>query len=252
MVQRISQSFPDGDTVLHLRPEELGFLILKFIAPRRENQINSNNFIMEVGNSEYYAGKTQEDILHAFAEAWDWLVHNGMLSHQLANAHGWAFVTREGRLLLEAGDVGAFLDASLIRREGLDPALEKHVLPLYLRSDFDTAIFRAFKEVEVRVRQVARLQNSDIGTDLARKAFHPTSPGPLTDTSQHPAERQATADLFAGALGLFKNPSSHREVVWNEARDAAEAISLANLLLRMVDRRRAALASQESPGGLEI
>jgi hypothetical protein len=43
-------------------------------------------------------------------------------------------------------------------------------------------------------------------------------------------------ELFAGAIGYFKNPGSHREVGLT-AIQAAETIMLASRLLRIVDRR---------------
>ena len=77
-----------------------------------------------------------------------------------------------------------------------------------------------------------------------RKAFHPES-GQLTDPSQLPSERQATSDLFAGAVGLFKNPSSHREVNWEDPLECTELIYLANHLLRIVEKH-ASLAEGSS------
>ena len=68
-----------------------------------------------------------------------------------------------------------------------------------------------------------------------RKAFHPDE-GTLADLSRPKAEREATAHLFAGAIGLFKNPSSHREVNWEDPGECAELIYLANHLLRMVEK----------------
>lgn len=70
-----------------------------------------------------------------------------------------------------------------------------------------------------------------------RKAFHPDN-GPLTDTNAESGERRAMSDLFAGAIGAYKNPHSHRRVSLDDPDEAAEIILLANHLLRIVDGRR--------------
>jgi hypothetical protein len=41
--------------------------------------------------------------------------------------------------------------------------------------------------------------------------------------------------LFWGAIGVFKNPTSHRPVDYGDPAMAAEAVLLADLLLRMLD-----------------
>ena len=42
--------------------------------------------------------------------------------------------------------------------------------------------------------------------------------------------------LFRGAIGTFKNPTSHRPVEYDDPTLAAEVIFLADLLMRMLDR----------------
>jgi len=62
-----------------------------------------------------------------------------------------------------------------------------------------------------------------------RKAFNIDN-GPLRDQNAIPAERQALSDLFAGAIGSYKNPHSHRNVAVNDPDEAAEMIVLASHL----------------------
>ncbi len=60
--------------------------------------------------------------------------------------------------------------------------------------------------------------------------------GPLADATALKAEQQALADLFAGAIGSYKNPHSHRSVTI-ESTEATEMIVLASHLLGIVDKR---------------
>jgi uncharacterized protein (TIGR02391 family) len=109
-----------------------------------------------------------------------------------------------------------------------------------MRGEFDVAAFQAMKAVEVYVREAAKLEPSDIGPDLMRKAFYVEN-GPLTDKQSLKAERQARSDLFAGAIGSYKNPGSHRDVDLDDPLEAAEIVMLANHLLRIVDVRLTAV-----------
>jgi uncharacterized protein (TIGR02391 family) len=92
------------------------------------------------------------------------------------------------------------------------------------------------KAVEVSVREAGGFSSGDLGVDLMRKAFHEDN-GPLTDKSVEKSERLARSALFAGAIGSYKNPHSHREVNLNDPDEAMEIVLLANHLLRIVDGR---------------
>ena len=70
-----------------------------------------------------------------------------------------------------------------------------------------------------------------------RKAFDKRT-GPLIDPNQPEAEREALAHLFAGAIGSYKNPHSHRTVSITDPREAQEMTMVASHLLRIVDARK--------------
>jgi uncharacterized protein (TIGR02391 family) len=127
-------------------------------------------------------------------------------------------------------------------KDALYPAIRDDVWSLYHREKFDTAIFEAMKAVEVAVRAAAQKPNTLLGVKLMQEAFSPApNPGPLTDASQDGGEQVARMSLFAGAVGSYKNPQSHRHVAIDDPDEAAEIIMLANHLLRIVDARRLAI-----------
>jgi uncharacterized protein (TIGR02391 family) len=108
--------------------------------------------------------------------------------------------------------------------------------------DHQQAVFEAMRTVEVRVRKLAGLGDDLVGVALMSRAFNPDA-GPLTDPSAVGGERVGTMNLFQGAYAVLRNPAGHREVVYDDVTEAAEAIGMANLLMRVLDRVEARLAS---------
>lgn len=177
-----------------------------------------------------------EFLLSRLSDAWAWLEAHGLIGPSVRDTSTtWLRLTREGREL--AHDMAALpkLWAANRLAGSLDPALEAKVRPIFSLGDYETACFAAMKTVEVEVRRAAGLNDSVIGVNLMRQAFKPDG-GPLTDAQADPGERVALMELFAGTIGNFKNPPSHRTVHFDDPVEAAEVVQLADLLLRLLRR----------------
>jgi uncharacterized protein (TIGR02391 family) len=129
---------------------------------------------------------------------------------------------------------------------GLHPRIEARVRRQYLLGEHETAVFIALREVEIHVRDLSGAGGEAHGVSLMRSAFKPNPPGPLTDTTQPTAERQATMELFSGAYGVFRNPSGHREVEYGDAAMVARIILLGDLLLHTLDRIKERVAAERT------
>ena len=103
----------------------------------------------------------------------------------------------------------------------------------FASGNYDTSVRDAFIQVEIAVRETAKLPATLVGVKLMREAFNPTT-GKLTDMALSMAERERMADLFAGAIGTFKNPLSHRAVGNTDPAPVIEELLLASRLLRFL------------------
>jgi hypothetical protein len=52
--------------------------------------------------------------------------------------------------------------------------------------------------------------------------------------------------LFAGAYAVFRNPTGHREVDYDDVVEAAEVVETASLLMRILDRIDRRIADQQT------
>lgn len=229
----LKEFFPPIETALDMEPEELAPFVLKHL--EKVGKINRYNYSIS-GNTEIsdYAGEHLKEFQKRLMEAFIWLEREMFIAPLPDERGEWRYITRRGEKALQNEDFTAYAKESLLPSEKLHPILTRKVKPLFLRGDYDTAIFQAFRAVEVLVRSKGGYKNSDIGVKLIRKAFHPQT-GSLTNSHSEAAEKQAMSDLFAGAIGLFKNPTSHRDIEGISPEEAADYISVANCLLKMVD-----------------
>jgi len=234
---------PNADDLLRLTGEEQGRLGLKLLAAHDspQNPVAHSNFFSranDYANRPKY-GSRQREVDEALMGAWSWLENNGYLAKAPSSGGGnWVFVTKAGKELGSQEDVTAYRKANLLPKEHIHPAMAKKVYAAFLRGHYDTAIFQAFLEIEVAVREAGGFSQDLVGEKLMRAAFAPAKSGqngPLTDTNLPGGEQEAMSHLFAGAFGLYRNPTAHRYVP-TDPQEAAEVIMFASQLRRIVDR----------------
>jgi uncharacterized protein (TIGR02391 family) len=252
MFASIPSLVPNPDDLLALEVEELAGVLLTHLNSHDSNvrtgavqlgQVNQYNFFNNLRQHPDYPGR-QPEVSQALVEAWAWLESEGILIRDADQSGHSFFLSRRGIRLKSRPDFSAYRKASLLPKGQLHPLLAAKVYPAFLRGEYDTAVFQAFREVEVSVRAAGQFEAESVGQELMRDAFRPANPnktgsatGTLTDSALPIAEQEAMMFLFSGAIGLYKNPQSHRNVP-TDAVDAVEVILFASHLLRMIDRLR--------------
>lgn len=212
-----------AEEVQALPVDRLGLLVLQHLVTNRE--WNARNFLMSRQDSDA--------VRRCWAEALNWLVSKNLVGRDTPGQTSAQaiFVTRLGHKVLEAGidtiRAAERLDADLHER------LER-VRYQFLLGEYELAAFAAMREVEIRVRELSGADSSLVGVKLMRKSFG--EGGALADPNLDAGERVGTMELFAGAIGTFKNPPSHRQVDYADPTEASEVVLLADLLMRLLDR----------------
>lgn len=227
--------------VLDLSVDDLAFAILRHLA---ENPASaSRTYITSIYTWQpIQLGLSWDEVSPQVVEAWDLLLWLGLLSPIERNENGIGMTTITDR------DREVVARDSNLKRVRAEMRLETSLHPLlddvrtrFLRQDYEGAVLFAMRQIEIEVRRRASLGTGYVVVDLMRKAFNPQT-GALRDPRLLPAENEATSHLFAGAIGFFKNPSSHREDDLGDPTVVVEILLFADLLLRMLDAIEARLA----------
>jgi uncharacterized protein (TIGR02391 family) len=229
----------DPNEILALQPDEVAECLLAYVAAKPERGVGAlSAYSFGVRSRQDFPRDQQNEIALVLAEGWAWLVRECLLIQDLGDMNQGFVLSRRGRLLAESGNFEQFRAERSLSREQLHPTIAERAYSDFIRSDYEGAVFKAMREVEIAVREAGDYPNALIGNGLMRTAFHPET-GALRDAEAEDSERQAMSHLFAGAIGLYKNPSSHRPVDL-EASTAVEILTFASHLMRIVDERREA------------
>jgi uncharacterized protein (TIGR02391 family) len=239
---------PTPDEVKELPVDAIGIRLLRHVRGTKttlrnvvanlRSEIDMQQMRQQVGVAGGTVFGTSDAALDAkyeqgLGEAWHWLIATGLLT-EIPMEEGWFVPSRLGvKVLDEAPDPVKHVRAEQRIAVDLHPRI-RNVRSQFLLGEYDAAVLIAMRTVEERVRELARAGNEEIGVKLIQKAFG--SAGALRDEEADPGEAEAQMALFWGAIGFFKNPASHRRVHYEDATEASEAVLLADLLLRILDR----------------
>jgi uncharacterized protein (TIGR02391 family) len=162
------------------------------------------------------------------------------LAAQLAR-QGWKIRPADGILIASEPVRDIPVSAPYLHEARLHPLIEAEARPQFMIRKLDQAVFASLKAVEIRVRTLGGFAPEVVGTDLMNKGFGPS--GPLVDPTIPRGEQDGIRALFVGAFGALRNPAGHRQVDYAELSEAAEAVQLASLLMRVLDRVDARLVA---------
>ena len=215
----------DAEAIEELPIDELGLLVLEDLKDAKSVR---NYYGLLCRDERLQQFKTRRAVQEALA----WLRNRGLIASDLEQPDAFSvFVTRAGYEALESGLGHVRALHSLT--EGLHPQIECGARRQFLLGEFELAVFVSMKAVEVRVRRLSGLGDDLVGVDLMNQAFGQN--GPLADTGAVAGEREGRRALFAGAYAVLRNPAGHRDVDYDDVAEAAEAVTTASLLMRILD-----------------
>jgi uncharacterized protein (TIGR02391 family) len=213
-------------------------------------------------NTTAWPGSVRPQVRMAVLEACGWLLSAGLIIphpqggySQSSNLQGGYsqgshpqggpsyILTRRGAKLASEQDVADYRDNGILPTGLLHPRIASDVRSHFLHGHYDTAVFHAFRELEIAIREASCAGAHLIGDKLVRFAFDQKD-GPLRDPQKVDSERQAEANLIAGAIGCLKNPGSHRRT-GTERGEAARLVIFSSHLLYLVDERKVARDERE-------
>lgn len=229
----VCELVPNVEDLLSLQPAEVGGLILQILFSTRadgRSLQNRNNFVL--GDMvKSYPRNQHTEVKKVIMEGWSWLENEGLIASDPDQQGDWIFITRRGERAATPENFQSYRSSNVLKKELLHPRIAEKCWGAFLRGDYDSAVFMAFREVEIVVRELSQQAPEIVGTDLMRKAFG----GPLAPTHLPKAEQDSLGHLFAGAIGWFKNPISHRHVGIGQIDYAVQSLMFASHLVYLAE-----------------
>ena len=236
-----------SNELTQLSPEQIGWVLLKNLkenmpqeysggTSRASDTVQFDNAVKGL-IPDNLSGDDNRESVKCLAEGWQWLELAALIAPHPTQSQSTSFkmITRRGLSIDTEAELFDFTKLRILPETLIHPDILLDARSQFLLGDYETAIFKAFKKVEIRVRSIGGYEDSKLGVSLMREAFNPQN-GPLRNEQLVMAEREAEANLFSGAIGLFKNPPSHRDTGYT-AEESVQLLMFASKLLAIIDER---------------
>lgn len=108
---------------------------------------------------------------------------------------------------------------------------------LFETKHYPQAVFEAFKAIEIYVKKRSGV-NGLVGQSLMMNVFDSNNPKlkiNALQTDSDKDEQEGYRFIFAGVMRGIKDPKSHDDIIQNDPKRTLQLLSLANLLIQIVD-----------------
>jgi uncharacterized protein (TIGR02391 family) len=238
LAKPFKQSFASMEELNSATPERIGVALVLHMQAEG-NRFSPHNFQGSI-NNWYNNQGSPPWLMQRVSEGMQWAQQMILVVPDLSQAVGsWYVLSRSGAEFDPGVDIERLTLERLLPEFLLHPAIRAASIEIFRIGKYDAAVFEAFKTVENAIREAAEFPADAHGMPMAAKAFN-SETGPLAVPGDPPGERQAMQQLMAGAVGVFKNPRSHRNVDLADPIEAAQMLIIASHLLQIVDSRNQA------------
>lgn len=244
-LRNFRDKYPDPVLALSLRIEDVAWFILKAVAdaervrewPRQGSIETIMDEIIQgypdIANpsASHTARETKVNLEKMVCEGCQWLENEGLIARLGDNA--WVFITRKGWKYASEIEVKTYLLTRYLSVDILHPKIRK-IYADFADGDFDSAISKAFRQVELYARLLGALGCSVRGPDVFVKLFQKEK-FPSLPEGYEEKNLDHLRMLFMSSRSLLRNPSEHEETEI-PPEEAISIIMIANHCLQILDK----------------
>ena len=137
--------FPDPEQLLQLSAEELAWLILMILNSYNEEEFRqlANHHTFAMHETRPYT-RRQEDVKKVLVEGWAWLARECLIAPRPGASADLFILTRKAKQITSMPEFEVYRRGNLLAGM-LHPLIEPESKAAFLRGEYESAIFGAFK-----------------------------------------------------------------------------------------------------------